>query len=318
MTLTQLRYIVAVARERHFGRAARACFVSQPTLSIGVRKLEEELDVKIFEREGGEVIVTPRGERIVAQARRVLEESERLKRLAREGGDELDGPLRLGAIYTVGPYLLPHVVPRLRRRAPRMPLVIEENYTARLREKLRSGELDVIIISLPFTEPGVVTWALYEEPFRVVLPAGHPWLKKPAIRAQELAGENVLLLGPGHCFREQVLAACPECAGTPDDATRIEGSSLETIRQMVASGLGITVLPVTSTGLDTPRAARHRLLVEKPFADPSPTRTVALAWRRGFPRPGAIVALRRAILESHLRGVTWLDFEPPSETIASP
>ncbi len=306
MTLTELRYAVAVAREKHFGRAARACFVSQPTLSVGVKKLEEELGVVLFERQSGEVMVTRAGESIIEQARRVLEEADRVKLLARQGTDPLKGELRVGAIYTVGPYLFPHMVPRLRRLAPEMPLVIEENYTATLREKLKRSELDVIIVALPFTESGVVTWELYEEPFRVVLPSGHRWADRKDLRSSELTEENLLLLGKGHCFRDQVVEACPECVpGYPGEALQntIEGSSLETIRQMVASGLGITVLPATS--LDHHAGARGDLLVEVPFAGRTPTRTIVLAWRRSFPRTAAVAMLHRAILECELRDVTF-------------
>lgn len=314
MTLNELRYITAVARERHFGRAAKACFVSQPTLSVAVKKLEEELGVLIFERHPNEVTLTPVGETIVAQAQRVLEEAARIRNLARAGQDQLAGELRLGAIFTVGPYLLPHVIPRLRRLAPAMPLVIEESFTAVLRDRLRRGELDAIIISLPFTEPGVNIWPLYDEPFLVLMPAGHRLARRAKVRREELAEENLLLLGAGHCFRDQVLEACPECLGG-DPGSRLqnttEGSSLETIRQMVASGLGLTVLPLTSMPAGGRRA--ERLTVARPFAGRAPKRAIALAWRRRFPRPQAIEILRRAILECHLPGVTYRDFEPPAE-----
>lgn len=305
MTLTELRYIVAVARERHFGRAARACFVSQPTLSVGVKKLEEELGVVLFERQSGEVVLTPTGNMIIEQARRVLEEADRIKPLAQQGVDPLKGELRVGAIYTVGPYLFPHLVPKLRKIAPQMPLVIEENFTANLRERIKRSELDVIILALPFTEAGVETWSLYEEPFRVVLPVDHRWAQRKSLRSSELKEENLLMLGKGHCFRDQVFEACPECVpgntGEPLQNT-IEGSSLETIRQMVASGLGITVLPATSL-----YGRSGELLVEVPFAGQAPTRTVALAWRRSFPRVAAVEALHQAILECELGEVRYIN-----------
>ncbi len=205
MTLNELRYIVAVARERHFGRASEACHISQPTLSVAVRKLEEELGVTLFERAPGEVGVTPVGRRIVEQAQRVLEEAAAVKRLASQGQDELTGMLRLGVIYTIGPYLLPHLIPRLRRRAPNMPLQIEENYTAVLSERLKDGELDVLILSLPFEEPGIMTRPVYEEPFVVLVPTGHPLEQVTTIDTPTLARQDLLLLGPGHCFRDQVL-----------------------------------------------------------------------------------------------------------------
>lgn len=310
MTLTELRYIVAVAHERHFGRAAQACFVSQPTLSVAIRKLEEELGVALFERGTNEVTLTPVGERIVTQAQRVLEQTAALKEIAQQGKDPLTGPLRLGVIYTVGPYLLPHLIPLLHKRAPRMPLLIEENYTARLSELLKGGVLDVIIISLPFDEPGVVTQALYDEPFKVVLPFSHEWKKLKTIKAKELAKENLLLLGAGHCFRDQVLKACPELnrsSAVGSLQRTLEGGSLETIRHMVASGAGITVLPCTSV---LSHQAEDKLLAVRPFADPVPKRRIALAWRNSFRRPQAVATLREALQACPLLCVNFLDNAP--------
>ncbi|MFO1433727.1 MAG: hydrogen peroxide-inducible genes activator [Candidatus Competibacteraceae bacterium] len=301
MTLTELRYIVAVARERHFGRAAEACFVSQPTLSVAVRKLEEELDVSLFERLPGAVVVTPLGQRVVEQAQQVLEAAAVIPQLAAQGQDELAGVLRLGVIYTIGPYLLPYLIPLLRDRAPRMPLQIEENYTAVLSERLKQGELDVLILALPFEEAGIRTQALYEEPFVVVLPKGHRLERESVITAQELAREDLLLLGPGHCFRDQVLQACPECHRTRISADNmqktLEGGSLETIRLMVATGMGVTVLPQTSVN-NYPYPLE--LLSSRPFADPAPRRVVALAWRKGFPRLKVIEVLAQAVLDCPL------------------
>jgi LysR family hydrogen peroxide-inducible transcriptional activator len=307
MTLTELRYIVALAREKHFGRAAEVCFVSQPTLSVAVKKLEEELGVALFERAKTEVAVTPVGERVVEQARRVLEELEGVKRIAQQAQDPLAGPLKIGAIYTIGPYLFPRLVPLLHESAPQMPLVIEENYTARLRERLVQGELDAIIVCQPFEEPGVVTLPLYDEPFRVLVPAKHPWAKRKQIATSDLSGETVLLLGAGHCFRDQVVAACPSCVG-PSAAEgglqkAVEGSSLETIRYMVASGMGITVQPCTAA--NGPGQHPSTLAVVRPFIDP-PQRRVALAWRVSFPRPQAIEAVRQAIRACELDCVTYL------------
>lgn len=303
MTLTELRYLVALARQRHFGRAAEACFVSQPTLSVAVKKLETELGVELFERRKQEVTLTAAGERIVRQAARVLEEAAAIRELAEEGRDPLNGPLRVGAIYTVGPYLFPHLIPVLHERAPRMPLVIEENYTARLAERLRQGELDLIVIALPFTEQGIITLPIYDEPFVVVIPSGHPWQEREAIPVGALAEESLLLLGRGHCFRDQVLDACPACAheaGADRLAQTVEGTSLETVRHMVASGMGITVLPATAAGAD--RYAQ-RLVKIRRFAPPEPQRRIALAWRKSFPRPKAIEAVRQAIFASELGGI---------------
>ena len=296
MTLNELRYIVAVARTRHFGRAAEACHISQPTLSVAVRKLEEELGVVLFERVPGEITTTPTGRRIVEQAQRVLEEATVIKRLAAQGQDDLAGILRLGVIYTIGPYLLPHLIPRLHRRAPDMPLQIEENYTAVLGERLKAGDLDVLILSLPFDEPGILTQAVYEEPFVVLMPVGHALEQARMIDAATLAEQDLLLLGPGHCFRDQVLHFCPECRRSSVASDNMQktlvGSSLETIRLMVATGIGVTVLPYTSV---SGYAHANDLLSVRPFTAPAPARVVALAWRKSFPRQRVMTLLKEAI-----------------------
>jgi LysR family hydrogen peroxide-inducible transcriptional activator len=307
MTLNELRYVVAVARERHFGRAAETCHISQPSLSVAVRKLEEELGITLFERGHGEVTVTPAGEALILQARRVLEEASALREMAARQQDQLLGPLRLGAIYTIAPYLLPELIPVLHERAPAMPLIIEENFTARLRDRLKDGELDAIVVSLPFEEPGVVTLPLYDEPFVAVLPAAHPLNQESELTLDSLADANLLLLGAGHCFRDQVVDLCPRClraAGTEGSGSNnLQGSSLETIRHMVASGMGVTILPCTAAGAD--RYAQ-RLLAVRRFEEPVPSRRVALAWRTSFPRPQAIEALRRAVLDTGLSCVEFI------------
>ncbi len=298
MTLTELRYIVTLAQEKHFGRAAERCFVSQPTLSIAVKKLEEELGVALFERSKSRVSATPLGEKVVAQANLVLENTAAIKDIANSGKDQLSSPLSVGAILTVGPYLLPYFIPYLQKIAKKMPLYVEESYTATLRSKLRNGELDVIIIALPFVEADVVTQVLFEEPFVVLLPKGHRLAQQENIRQEDLQQENVMLLGEGHCFRDQVLEACPNVGRASDVAhehTAAQGNSLETLRHMVASGLGITVLPESAAGT---AHYSEQLLVTRPFVGEAPTRTVALAWRVSFPRPKAIDALRKAILQS--------------------
>ena len=294
MTLTELRYIVTLAQEQHFGHAAERCHVSQPTLSVGVKKLEEELGVMIFERSKSAVRVTPIGERIVAQAQKVLEEALGIRELASAGKNQLAAPLKVGAIYTIGPYLFPHLVPQLHRVAPEMPLYIEENFTHVLRDKLRTGELDAIIIALPFQEPDVLTKTLYDEPFSLLLPASHPWAKRDAVTLDELDDSKLLLLGEGHCFRDQVLEACPtlQKGDQQHRQTTVESSSLETIRHMVASGIGMTVLPMSAAD---DRYYSSDLLVTKPFKTPAPYRTVAVAWRASFPRPKAIELLSDSI-----------------------
>lgn len=305
MTLTELRYIVAVARERHFGKAAETCFVSQPTLSVAVKKLEDELGVTLFERGAGEVSVTPPGQKIVEQAQRVLEEASRIRELAAAGKDPLAGPLRLGAIYTIGPYLLPKLIPILRKTAPAMQLLIQENFTHVLGEELKNGRVDVILVALPFEESGIVTRAVYDEPFMVAVPKGHPWEGRKRITSEELSNESLLLLGEGHCFRDQVLEICHTVRARERSALAktVEGGSLETIRQMVAGGVGITVLPATSTASGSGAGELIRIL---PFARPVPVRRVGIAWRRSFPRPEAIEALRKAILACNLPQVEKL------------
>lgn len=303
MTLTELRYIVMLAKEQHFGRAAERCFVSQPTLSIAVKKLEDELGVALFERTKSRVHPTPVGLRVVEQAQRVLEQTSAIKDLADEGKDQLSSPLSLGAIYTVGPYLFPHMIPRIKEIAPEMPLVIEEGYTATLRKRLRNGELDVIIVSLPFTEPDVVTQVLYEEQFMVLLWADHPLAEKKAVTIDDLTTENLLMLGEGHCFRDQILDAAPGLRSAMEESkstirTAAEGSSLETLRHMVASRLGITVVPQSAT---LNLQYQDGLLTTRPFVTPAPTRSVALAWRASFPRHKAVDAVRNAIQSSKLK-----------------
>jgi LysR family hydrogen peroxide-inducible transcriptional activator len=309
MTLTELRYIVALARERHFGRAAEKCFVSQPTLSVAIKKLEDELGVTLFERQTADITVTPLGAQIVEQAQRVLEETAAIKQIAAQGKDQLATPLRVGAIYTVGPYLLPQLIPVMHKRAPRMPLLLQENFTVRLGELLRNGELDVAILSLPYADTGIVTQAVYDEPFRVVMPASHAWSRKTKIPATLLCNQTLLLLGAGNCFRDQVLQTCPRQRGPGASNLQqtMEGSSLETIRHMVASGVGITVLPSTAA---ESKSAASPLLAVRPISAPQPSRRIALAWRASFPRPQAIEALRQAVLDCKLPGVTLLSAAP--------
>jgi len=300
MTLNELRYIVAVAQERNFRRAAEKSFISQPALSLAIQKLEEELGLKIFERGKNNISVTPVGAEIVGQAQRTLEEAERIREIARQGKDHLAGTLRLGIIYSVGPYLLPDLVPVLKKLAPDMPLEIEENITANLDTLLRNGKLDVIIIALPFGDSGIVTQAVYDEPFEVVVDNEHRWANRRSIRAQELSAEKVLLLDSGHCFSNQVAEACPELNRKGADIQ--QGTSFETIRNMVASGLGITVLPASANSA----RYRNKLLKVIPFANPAPSRRIALAWRKSFARGQAIEVLAQAIAQAKISGIKLL------------
>jgi LysR family transcriptional regulator, hydrogen peroxide-inducible genes activator len=337
MTLTELKYIVALAREKHFGRAADACFVSQPTLSVSIKKLEEELDCKLFERSANEVSVTALGEEIVRQAQAVLEQAANIREIAKRGKDPLAGPLRLGVIYTIAPYLLPSLVRQVIERTPQMPLMLQENFTARLIEMLRTGEIDCAIMAEPFPDTGFATAPLYDEPFVVAVPSTHPLSTRASIDARELKSETMLLLGNGHCFRDHVLEVCPEFARFSSDAEGIrksfEGSSLETIKHMVAAGMGITVVPQLSVPaealIDAPtgrNAASKKSAAKKTASAPSssdasfvhyipfdsssgeepPTRRVVLAWRKSFTRYEAIAALRNAIYACELPGVKRL------------
>lgn len=302
MTLTELRYIVAVSQKLHFGKAAQACFVSQPTLSIAIKKLEEELGVCLFERSSkNEIRITEIGQQVINQAYIVLQEAQLLSEIAQQGKDPLSGQFKLGVIYTIGPYLLPDLIPGLTKNAPKLKLIIEENFTANLFQSLKQGALDAIIISYPFEEPGIVTAPLYQEPFIVALPKDHEWQDRDAIAPEELASQDLMLLGAGHCFRDQVIEACPNCMSGNSELTRtLEGGSLETIRHMVAAGTGITVLPRTSILNGSPNEGMIRI---KPFDSPSPERTVAIAWRKHYPRTDAIQTVKDTIQACPLKGV---------------
>lgn len=292
MTLTELRYIVSLAQEQHFGRAAEVCHVSQPTLSIAVKKLEDELGVALFERAKLRVHPTAVGLQILERARRILEQAADIRDLANSGMDQLAGPLSVGVLPTIGPYLLPQFIPLLQRLAPQMPLYVDEDLVTQLAKKLRQGEIDALIATMPFSEVDVVTQVLFEEPLVLLVPAGHPLAGKTEIRAEDLAGQDVLLPAEGHCIREQILTAFPslrEAAARPSVA---RAGSFETLRHMVASGLGVTILPLAAAQM--PLYAANVLSI-RPLVDPAPCRQLVLAWRASFPRHKAIDVLRRAI-----------------------
>jgi LysR family transcriptional regulator, hydrogen peroxide-inducible genes activator len=319
MTLTELKYIVAVAREKHFGLASTACHVSQPTLSLAIKKLEEELQVKLFERSANEVTVTPLGEEIVRQAQSVLEQAQQIREIAKRGKDPLAGALRLGVIYTIAPYLLPDLVRQIMRLSPQMPLMLQENFTVKLLEQLRTGEIDCAILAEPFPDTGLAIAPLYDEPFLAAVPFDHPLATQSSVNADTLKNETLLLLGNGHCFRDHVLEVCPEFARFSSDAGGIrksfEGSSLETIKHMVMAGMGITLVPrlsVPSKALQAPSKQKTKPadgLCFIPVTDPlgaPPMRRVVLVWRRSFTRYEAIAALRNAVYACALEGVTRL------------
>jgi len=289
MKLSSLRYLVAFANEGSFSRAAERCQVSQPTLSVALKNLEDELGVSLIERGKSHVALTDLGWQVVAQARRALDEAQRIEQVAHLGKNPLLGDFRLGVIHTIGPYLLPELIAAMRKTAPDLRLYIEESMTAILLDYLKYGRVDAAIIALPFEVPGVEIHPLYDEPFEVIVPKGHPWAKRKKIAADEVRGADVLVLKAGNCFREQVLDACPEISHA--EGSLHEGHSIETVRCMVASGYGISVLPAgTLSGIYC-----TGMVVPIPFESPAPARRVALAWRRGFPRPQAITAIIRAV-----------------------
>ena len=320
MTLTELKYIVAVARERHFGKAAEACHVSQPTLSVAVKKLEDELELRIFERSANEVSVTPLGQEVVRQAQSVLEQAAGIREIARRGKDPLAGALRLGVIYTIAPYLLPDLVPQVIALTPQMPLMLQENFTVKLLEMLRTGELDCAILAEPFPDAGLAVAPLYDEPFVAAVPRKHPLARFKAVTSAQLKSETMLLLGTGHCFRDHVLEVCPEFArfsGTAEGIQRsFEGSSLETIKHMVAAGMGVTLVPRLGVPAQALGGRPARCKEEDPYIrylpvvdgpkGQAPSRRVVLAWRRSFTRYEAIAALRNAVYACALPGVTRL------------
>jgi len=291
MTLSELRFVVAVSKERNFRRAAEKCYVSQPALSLAIKKLEEDLGVLIFERSRSDVSPTPIGEQIITQAIRALEEVAKIREIAKQGNDQLEGAFRLGLIYSVGPYLLPEIIPILRKNAPNMPLDIEENLTTQLEAQLKNGIIDAAIVALPFDVSGINTHALYDEKYVVMVPASHHWANRTSVKAEELIDEHVLLLNSGHCYSHQVLQACPELSRK---GQVLQGNSLETIRNMVASNLGITVLPCSAT---TERYL-NPLVKIIPFDEPIPVRRIALAWRKSYAREKVIDCLVNSIKET--------------------
>jgi LysR family transcriptional regulator, hydrogen peroxide-inducible genes activator len=288
MTLNELRFVVALAKARNFRKAAEVCFVSQPALSLAVKKLEDELGVLLFERNRNDVTMTVIGELVVEQATRAIEEANRVKEIARQGNNQLVGALKLGVIYSIGPYLLPEIIPYLRQSAPEMPLVVEENLTINLEAQLRNGVIDMAIIALPFDIPGIKTLPLYEEEFVVVVPISHDWAKRDSINPEELADEKILLLNSGHCFSNQVMQACPRLSRNGEI---LQGNSLDTIRNMVASNLGLTVLPASATI----ERYQNPLIKVVPFTKPAPKRRIALAWRKSYGREKAVEEIAKSI-----------------------
>jgi LysR family hydrogen peroxide-inducible transcriptional activator len=286
LKLKDLRYLVAVADTRHFGRAAERSFVSQPTLSAQLKKLEDYLGVQLIERAPKRVQLTAAGEEIVERARRILEAGEEIVELARGHRDPLAGRLRLALLPTIGPYLLPNVAGKLRKQMPRLELMLYEYQTDPMLEKLHSGEIDVGILALPVQMEGLDSQELYKEPFTVAMPANHRLAQRSSIRVSDLEHETLLLLEDGHCLRDQALEIC---SGTGmHEKQDFRATSLETLRQMVASGVGITLLPELA-GRGAYGQARGVAI--RPFVKPVPTRTVGAVWRKSSARRDAILAL---------------------------
>ncbi|MDG6778765.1 LysR substrate-binding domain-containing protein [Thiomicrorhabdus sp. zzn3] len=298
MTLNELKYIIAVAKERHFRKASETCFVSQPTLSVAVKKLEEELGVVLFERRKQDVLVTPVGRKIISIAEEIVERSQDIKQIAKEAQGDLSTELKVGAIHTIAPYLIPKIIPIFHKNAPNVPVIIEENYTHVLADKLQTGELDLVILSLPFQEPNIETCLLYEEPFKLIVPKEHPLSQTDTeIVLQKIENETILLLGAGHCFRDQVIEAFPNLMHLNYQSDRLqktfEGSSLETIRYMVASGVGLSIFPCSSLS-----ERDNELFTIKELSGPTPTRKIALAWRKSFPREEILQRFKQSVMEA--------------------
>jgi LysR family hydrogen peroxide-inducible transcriptional activator len=299
VNLRDLRYLVALADERHFGKAAERCYVSQPTLSAQIRKLEEYLGVPLVERQPKRVALTPTGDKVVKRARVLLQEADAIVELARTDRDPLSGPLRLALIPTVGPYLLPHVAARLRKELPRLKLMLYEYQTGPLLERLRAGDLDVGILALPVDLEGLESTGLYDEPFTLAVPSTHPLADAERVRIDDLRGETLLLLEDGHCLRDQALEVCGRVR--VNEAQDYRATSLETLRQMVAAGHGITLLPELAA--DAPVGTARGLKV-KPFARPTPTRTIGAVWRKSSTRGPVIEAVAttiRSVMKEHAR-----------------
>jgi LysR family hydrogen peroxide-inducible transcriptional activator len=307
MTLNELKYVVAVAQTQHFSKAAEACHVSQPSLSIAIKKLEEELGITIFQRGKRQVEVTPEGEAVVQQAQKVIEEVEKLNYLKSLQKSPLEGVLKIGAIFTIGPYLFPSLIPYMREHYPDMPLHIDEDYTESLRKKLLKAEIDIAVLALPFSDPAIETLEIYDEDFVTLFYDEHSFAKQSEINIEDIKSTELIMLGKGNCFRDQVVAACPSCLSpTGGSDNWVVGSSLETIRHMVAMKLGITVMPITALAKQTDYPG----LDSRPFKEPAPKRRVILAWRSSFPRQEAVEVIAKSLQQALAGQVDLLPIKP--------
>ena len=293
--LKDLKYLVAVADTRHFGKAAERCFVSQPTLSAQLRKLEEYLGVQLIERQPRHIMLTPAGEAIVARARLIVGAADDVVEIARSHRDPLAGRLRAAFLPTIGPYLLPGVLAKIRKALPRLDLMLYEYQTAPMLQHLRDGDIDVGILALPVDLEGLASRPLYDEPFVVAAPSQHAFAKRSSVRVEDLRDETVLLLEDGHCLRDQALDVCSRI--DVNERHDFRATSVETLRQMVASGAGITLLPELATH---GAYAGARGVVVRPFVKPAPTRKVGAVWRQSSGRSVAIDALCALIAEHAL------------------
>jgi LysR family hydrogen peroxide-inducible transcriptional activator len=290
MNLRDLKYLVALADLRHFGKAADACFVSQPTLSTQIRKLEEELGVVLVERAPRKVMLTAAGQDVVQRARRIVADVDEMKEAARRSRDPESGALRLGVFPTLGPYLLPHVVPQLRERFPQLELLLTEEKSDVLLQRLREGRLDAALLALPLHDDQLHAEFLFEEPFLLAAPVGHPLAKQKTLSMDALGEETLLLLEDGHCLRDQALDVC-RLAGA-QEKSGFRATSLETLRQMVAAGVGVTLLPALSVQAPIVQPAGIRLV---PFRKPAPSRRIALVWRKSSALDGFLRGVADAI-----------------------
>jgi LysR family hydrogen peroxide-inducible transcriptional activator len=286
MNLKDLRYLVALADTGHFGKAAERTFVSQPTLSAQLKKLEEYLGVKLVERQPRNVQLTEVGKQVVVRARRMLDEGDQIVALARNNKDPFAGRLKLALIPTIGPYLLPRVMQKIRKALPQLGLMLYEHQTEALLKRLHDGEVDLGIMALPIAQDGMETRELYEEAFTVALPNHHALAAKSTIKVPDLKGQTLLLLEDGHCLRDQALEVCSRI--DIREAEDFRATSLETLRQMVVAGLGITLLP--ETAVESPFGSQRGLTIRQ-FSKPVPTRTVGAVWRKSSTRAEAIAAV---------------------------
>ena len=293
MTLQELRYVVALADTGHFMRAADACHVGQPTLSTQLKKLEDYLGVTLFERNKHQLRPTPIGEQIIERARRALDVIDDIRDIARLDHDPMKGPLRLGVIPTLGPYLIPHLLPAIRASLPQLHLFLREDLTVNLLERLRQGGIDALLLALPLRGDDLDVLELFQEPFVVALPQGHALAKRQQLTEADLCGENVLLLEEGHCMREQALSICG--ATSSDQREELKATSIETLRQMVAAGVGCTLLPQLAAAPGVGSIANGMVQI-RPFAAPVPTRRIGLVWRHRYPREATVRGLAELIL----------------------